>query len=249
MSNKKVTKNSLADQVCISLRESITSGEFKSGTKLPSENDLAEEFGTSRLTVRLAIQKLNAMGLLETKVGEGSFVKDFNYEDYIDNVSEIIFKPEMMKDIKDFRLGIETSFCILAAKNRTEKELNKLKDLCDEYEEISAAYDVLNDEILTKIAMKDFEIHYYICEMSHNELYKLTYITMKNILVEYIKAIIKFRKSVYNKKKEYSKFSISLKSHNQLFNAIKLQDEKKVKEIITDMVSYEILMKEKYFDE
>ena len=127
MSNKKVTKNSLADQVCISLRESITSGEFKSGTKLPSENDLAEEFGTSRLTVRLAIQKLNAMGLLETKVGEGSFVKDFNYEYYIDNVSEIIFKPEMMKDIKDFRLGIETSFCILAAKNRTEKEMNMKK--------------------------------------------------------------------------------------------------------------------------
>ena len=71
---KKVVKRNLVDQACEFIRDSILNGDYKAGDKLPSETDLAEEYGTSRLTVRLAIQKLNAMELLETKVGEGSFV-------------------------------------------------------------------------------------------------------------------------------------------------------------------------------
>ena len=119
---KKVVRRNLVDQVCEFLQDSIRNGDYAVGDKLPSENDLAEEFGTSRLTVRLAIQKLNAMELLETKVGEGTYVKAFSYEKYINNVSEIIFSPEMMRDIKDFRMYVEKGFTILAAQNRTEEE-------------------------------------------------------------------------------------------------------------------------------
>jgi len=102
MPNKVIRRN-LVDQVTESLRESIEKGEYKAGDKLPSENDLASEYGTSRLTVRLAIQKLNALELLDTKVGDGTYVKTFNLEKYIDNVSNIIFSQDMMDDIQEFR--------------------------------------------------------------------------------------------------------------------------------------------------
>ena len=54
------------------LREQILSGGWKPGDKLPSENELAAQFGVSRVTVRNALQRLSGLGLLETRFGEGS---------------------------------------------------------------------------------------------------------------------------------------------------------------------------------
>ena len=110
---KKIVKKNLVDQVTEFLQEAIESGEYQVGDRLPSENDLANEFGTSRLTVRLAIQKLNALELLETKVGDGTYVKRFSFEKYVDNVSDIIFSEDMMGDIREFRDCIEKRFSLI----------------------------------------------------------------------------------------------------------------------------------------
>lgn len=57
------------------LREHIQNGTFSNGTKIPSENELAEQFHISRQTVRLAISNLEREGLLERIKGSGTFVK------------------------------------------------------------------------------------------------------------------------------------------------------------------------------
>lgn len=245
---KKVVKRNLVDQVCEFIRESIINGDYRPGDKLPSENDLAEGFGTSRLTVRLAIQKLNAMELLETKVGEGSYVKDFNFQQYIDNISSVIFAPSMMGDIKDFRLYVETGFTILAARNRTDLELEELAALCAEYESLyNQDEDVDTEALWTALAQKDFEIHMKICEMSHNELFRLTYMTMKNLMVDYMREIIRTRKDRYEQNQEQGKFVASLSTHRKLYEALQKQDEKMCHSVLESMVNYEILMPDRYF--
>ena len=57
------------------LRASIVGGALEEGEKLPSENELAERFGTSRPTVRRAIALLKAQGLVTTEQGRGAFVR------------------------------------------------------------------------------------------------------------------------------------------------------------------------------
>ena len=59
MSIKKVVKSSVSQQVFDQLREQILSGGWKPGDKLPSENELAAQFGVSRVTVRNALQRLS----------------------------------------------------------------------------------------------------------------------------------------------------------------------------------------------
>ncbi|MGW6774053.1 GntR family transcriptional regulator [Streptomyces sp. NPDC055037] len=66
----------LADQ----LMEAITSGEFPPGAMLPSENQLVERFGASRLTIRAAIAELRNAGLVESQHGRGSFVRQQSAE-------------------------------------------------------------------------------------------------------------------------------------------------------------------------
>ena len=63
MSIKKVVKSSVSQQVFDQLREQILSGGWKPGDKLPSENELAAQFGVSRVTVRNALQRLSGLGL------------------------------------------------------------------------------------------------------------------------------------------------------------------------------------------
>jgi GntR family transcriptional regulator len=56
------------------LREKITSGAFESGDRLPTESELIEEYGVSRITVRQALQALSEDGLIERKQGRGTVV-------------------------------------------------------------------------------------------------------------------------------------------------------------------------------
>ena len=61
-------------QIKQTVKNWIINKEYDSGEKIPSENDLADKFGVSRLTVRQATSQLIQEGLLRTKRGEGTFV-------------------------------------------------------------------------------------------------------------------------------------------------------------------------------
>jgi DNA-binding GntR family transcriptional regulator len=56
------------------LREKIVSGELEPGDKLPTELELIEQYGVSRITVRQALQALADEGLIERKQGRGTVV-------------------------------------------------------------------------------------------------------------------------------------------------------------------------------
>lgn len=57
------------------LRAAILEGRLEPGDRLPSENELAERYGTSRPTVRRALALLKAEGLVTTEQGRGVFVR------------------------------------------------------------------------------------------------------------------------------------------------------------------------------
>ena len=61
-------------QIKQSVKNSIITGEYRSGDRIPSENELADQFGVSRLTARQAIQQLMQEGFLVCKRGVGTFV-------------------------------------------------------------------------------------------------------------------------------------------------------------------------------
>lgn len=65
----------LIQQVRDGLRRKIMSGAWHSGQLIPSERELAERLGISRLTVRLALSDLAAEGLLQRRQGKGTYVQ------------------------------------------------------------------------------------------------------------------------------------------------------------------------------
>lgn len=73
MSIQRESSTSLYEQIARQLLEEIQRGEFEPSGKLPSEAQLGERFGVSRVTVRLAVGKLSADGVVERKQGKGTY--------------------------------------------------------------------------------------------------------------------------------------------------------------------------------
>ena len=63
------------EKVIEQVKDLVKSGELKSGDKLPPERDLSEQLQVSRTSIREALRALEMLGLVETKQGEGNFIK------------------------------------------------------------------------------------------------------------------------------------------------------------------------------
>jgi len=70
-----------------SLKSYIDDNALAPGAPLPPENDLAQQLGVSRNSVREAIKALESLGILETRRGIGVFVKAFSFEPLLANLA------------------------------------------------------------------------------------------------------------------------------------------------------------------
>ncbi len=104
---EKIVRKTLTDQIFDYIQDQIANGNWKRGEKLPSETELAEKLGVSRMSLRAAIQRSNTMGLTETKVGEGTFVKKISMRPFIENLLKSNLLSADNDDINDMRKAAE----------------------------------------------------------------------------------------------------------------------------------------------
>src|SRR5438552_8607530 len=70
----------LTDDAILKIKELIVDGEFAPGSKLPKERELAERLGLSRNSLREAVRALTLIGVLEPRVGDGTYVTSLEPE-------------------------------------------------------------------------------------------------------------------------------------------------------------------------
>jgi GntR family transcriptional repressor for pyruvate dehydrogenase complex len=98
-----------ADAIMDHVERLILEGKVRPGQRLPSERGLAEEFDVSRPTVREAIQKLEARGLVQRRHGGGTFVAEHVGSTFIDPMMSMIQRsPDATFDILELRFALES---------------------------------------------------------------------------------------------------------------------------------------------
>jgi len=108
-------------QLEAALRAQIGEGMLRPGDLLPSEAELGQQYGVSRITVRAALQHLEHDGLLERQAGRGTFVKASQIEPWSCLTS---FTEQML------RAGRNPTTKLLKLKNlRNEPELTRIFQL------------------------------------------------------------------------------------------------------------------------
>lgn len=91
-------------EIVSELRHLIKEENIKTGGKLPSERELAERMKVGRSTIREALRSLELLGLIETRRGEGTFLADFQKNQFVDVLSGFILQqPTSLKDVQDTR--------------------------------------------------------------------------------------------------------------------------------------------------
>jgi DNA-binding transcriptional regulator YhcF (GntR family) len=80
------------DDVVEQVRAAIIDGSILAGERLPSERELAEQFGVSRATLREALRALEALGLIEIRVGAngGAFATDGALERSVESLRHVV---------------------------------------------------------------------------------------------------------------------------------------------------------------
>jgi GntR family transcriptional regulator, transcriptional repressor for pyruvate dehydrogenase complex len=170
--HKKIERTSVPDQIFEQLKQSIIAGTWRPGEALPPETQLAEEFGVSRLSVRVAIKKLQTYGLVEVRMGEGTFVIEFSPSVFLKGLSPILANPKNALEMIEFRKALEVECLKLASKRAGKADLDALEAIFKEY------WEALDSRDYDKVLSLDYRFHHQVFLMSKNRLFKDIYESM-----------------------------------------------------------------------
>lgn len=213
---KAIKKNgSLSRQVFDQLKEQIIIGRWKPGEKIPSENELSEILNVSRVTIREALQALVALDLLEKRRGEGTFVKEFSGEAYINNLlpAFITLDRSNASFVHEYRKIVEVGAIELVVERANDEDIEELKDIL---EKMRACKDDLEE-----FALEDLNFHLALSEITKNPIIIKANFIMKDYLKEAMTEIINSMGSKYG-----------LFYHKKIIEAIQNKDKEKAKELM-----------------
>lgn len=236
----KIRRTSAPDLVAEEMRNLISSGNWKNNEKIPSESTLAELFGVNRFTIRMALQKLNTLGVLETKMGDGTYVRPFNFEKHIEGIYEFYMSEELLDDVAAFRNILEIGAARLAIQRYTQDELDELKRLIQVFEKNITSFvhakgqPKKREYYFERFNEDDVEIHFQISKMSHNDLIIYAFTTAKEAIREYMMML--GHKRVINL--EPGEPIASIQSHWSIYEAIKNRDFLACKQVLERMIDY-----------
>lgn len=171
-------RKSLVDIVFGNLHRSIKSGAYQPDERLPTEHSLAAEFEVSRPVIRDALRRLREQGLIYSRQGAGSFVRNLGLREPLgfgplENVADLL-------NCYEFRLTLEPEAAAYAAERADT----------DTRGQIGRALELMRDATNRQSHRDDadFQFHLAIAEASENRYFS----TAMNALRDHIAVGMRF---------------------------------------------------------
>ena len=161
MTLRTARRSSLVDQVIDQLRGEITGGGWPVGAKIPPEPVLSETLGVGRNTVREAVRALTHAGLLESRQGDGTYVRATS--ELSGAVRRRLETAELV-EILEVRRGFEVEAARLAATRRTDADIAAIAVALARRDAAWAAGEH------SAFVEADLEFHTAVVEATHNRV-------------------------------------------------------------------------------
>ena len=142
--------------------ERILDNEYDMGDRLPTEDELARQFSVSRVTVRSALSKLRERRLVVSVQGSGNYICGLPPSETSAMLSAL--DAGNFENIFEFRIGLETQAAALAAQNRSEAHLERMRRTLDAREPQTESI----IEWLIRCRLADLEFHEAVADASAN---------------------------------------------------------------------------------
>ena len=214
-----VTKKNLNEEIAAQITDSILKGKLEPGAKLPPERELAALMNVNRNTLREALRKLEILGLLTIRQGDGIYIKNYRECGNLELLKIILrsqgpLTPVILQGILHIRRIVLPEMAVLAAENADDEELDGIKTIIE------------NSEIT--VAEQDLGIHRVIASASGNLFYSFLLNFFNDTFIEY--SDLYFSKPDNIKK--------SSRFHKQIFTALKNKDSDKCRKLMLDILLY-----------
>ncbi len=222
--NAKNKMNTLVEQIL----DMVAQGEFRAGDRLPPENELSTRFGVSRATLRESFKQLSAMGVISIRQGEGTFVNKMTPSSVIEPLVPLM--PLMLLEMNDddideifeARICLESGIAQMAAKNRTEEDLQRLRGI------LAAMDQCLSEEDFDRYSKLDVQFHSFIAEASKNKIMINMYMLLNEVRM----------RSILMSNLSIASISYSIFKHREILRALEQRDVANIASIMSTHLTF-----------
>jgi GntR family transcriptional regulator, transcriptional repressor for pyruvate dehydrogenase complex len=167
MTFNTIKRPSVVEEIIESFKEKLISGELKPGDKLPSEAQLMEQFGVGRTALREAIKMLSALGVIDVRQGDGSYImKGSSATTMSPLVFAVLLESGMNWELLELRTLLETGYCQLAADKATAEDMRMIEEAAFDFEEKVR----MDDRDVDDLTKADIKFHFAILNATHNPM-------------------------------------------------------------------------------
>lgn len=176
---KPIERTTLAASAFEQLISHVVNGDWKAGDRIPPERELCQQLGIARTSLREALKAMELVGMLDSRVGDGTFVCPR---------SEFLARPLLwaftgtdeteLKDVMEARVMLERDLAGLAAERGSEDEIAKIGD----------AVRAMKDSVASGTLMieADMRFHLAVAEAAHNGVLQNAVQLLRNLMRHWI---------------------------------------------------------------
>jgi GntR family transcriptional repressor for pyruvate dehydrogenase complex len=198
-----VSRTTLTGDISRKMVTHLIRGDWASGERIPSERELCQQLGVGRASLREALKALEIMGMIETRLGDGT---------YVCQRSEFLSRPLLwaitssseaeIQELVEARKLIEVELAGLAAERATPSDLKEIGLHLDEMENSTGD--------LNQFQRSDIAFHLAIAQASHNRILMNALLLIRNLLQNWIGSALKIEGVA----------ETALKQHQRIFMGI-----------------------------
>ncbi len=207
---KPIEKQRVAEEIVTQLRSLILTGQYAPGAKLPPERELAKTLGVNRASLREALKKLEHLGLVRIRQGDGTRVQDYMETAGIELISHLIIAtsadPKVIGDVLEFRRMIGRECARLAASRASGEDLDRLAAIAQRAADESQAAD--------EVFRIDFEFYVAMTVATNNKILGLLVNTVRGAVESYMPVLANLAVSAETVREHHRDLMAALRAHD-----------------------------------
>ena len=209
---RQIAHSSRADAVVTQVLELIKQGRLRPGDKLPSEPELVRMLNVGRSSIREAKQILATRKLIETRAGQGSFVRRVRSDEVMDgDILYLLLADETLSDLQETREVLEIDLVGFAAERATAADLDAIAATLDD----SRA--AIPDR--QSVFEAGLAFHRSLIDAAHNQVVVTIYRTIQALLETY-------QRPIYTERHDPE---ADLREHTAIYHAVKAGDAQRAR--------------------
>ena len=222
-----------SDLISEQIKKAILKGDFRPGDKLPSEKEMIEQFGVSRVPLREALRILEHAGFITIKQGVsgGAFISDLDFKSVFEGLDSLFILSKIdFREIYETRLLLEPAVARLASQRATDNDLIKLREIDGQRKKVMKSAN--KDSFMVHI-----DFHQYLAKITQNYMLQILLDSFSSLISKHIDRLPLTKEKL----KKASWF------HEKILNAMEQKRHEEVYQIMEEHLKYNMEAFSLYF--